>query len=79
MIDLSWFEGDFTHNQLSENAFNARLAYELNCEAKYDYPSRPSRCPIKGERMIDYAERFETTLEEMKRVLPAVEIYMGVK
>lgn len=51
----------------SERAFQALLAYEKNCIAKYDYPdSRPSKPPIKGERMSDYAERYGTTIEEMK-------------
>ncbi|MCK5017746.1 MAG: hypothetical protein KAS32_11845, partial [Candidatus Peribacteraceae bacterium] len=52
-----------------ELAFAAMLAYEMNCIAKYDYPDRmcrPSRCPVKGERMSDYAIRYGTTLFEMK-------------
>ena len=57
-----------------ERAFNARLAYEKNCIAKYDYPdNRPSRPPKKGDTMLDYAFRFGTTIEEMKECLPAVE------
>lgn len=59
-----------------ERAFNARLAYEKNCIAKYDYPDwmmKPSKPPIKGERMEDYACRYGTTIKEMKDVLPAVE------
>lgn len=51
----------------TERAFQALLAYEKNCIAKYDYPdNRPSKPPIKGERMSDYAERYGTTIEEMK-------------
>jgi hypothetical protein len=50
-----------------ERAFNARLAYEKNCIAKYDYlDNRPSKPPIKGERMKDYAIKYNTTIEEMK-------------
>ena len=52
-----------------ERAFNARLAYEKNCIAKYDYPDwmcKPSKPPIKGERMIDFAMKYNTTIEEMK-------------
>lgn len=59
-----------------ESAFNARLAYEKNCIAKYDYPDwmrKPSKPPIKGERMIDFAMKYNTTIEEMKACLPQVE------
>ena len=59
-----------------ECAFQARLAYEKNCIAKYDYPDwmiKPSKPPKQGERMSDYAMRFGTTIEEMKECLPAVE------
>jgi len=57
-------------------AFNARLAYERNCMAKYDRPNRPSKTPPSGERMQDYAEMYGCTLEEMKRVLPEVERFI---
>lgn len=58
----------------SERAFQALLAYEKNCIAKYDYPdNRPSKPPIKGERMSDYAERYGTTIEEMKSHWKGVE------
>lgn len=53
-----------------ERAFEARLAYEKNCIAKYDYPNwmcKPSRPSKKGETMLDYAIRFNTTVEEMKK------------
>jgi len=59
-----------------ERAFNARLAYEKNCIAKYDYPDwmkKPSKPPIKGERMEDFACRFGTTIQEMKDVEMQVE------
>ena len=52
-----------------ERAFNARLAYEKNCIAKYDYPDwmcKLSKPPIKGERMEDFACKFGTTIQEMK-------------
>ena len=58
-----------------ERAFEARLAYEKNCIDKYDYPDwmmKTSRPPKKGERMIDFAMRFNTTIEEMKACLPQV-------
>lgn len=58
-----------------ERAFNARLAYEKNCIAKYDYPDwmKPSRPPKMGENMSNFAMRYGTTIKEMKDVLPAVE------
>ncbi len=59
-----------------ERAFNARLAYEKNCIAKYDCPDwmhKPSKIPIKGERMEDFACRFGTTIQEMKDVEMQVE------
>jgi len=50
-----------------ERAFNAALAYEKNCIAKYDYiDNRPSRPPKKGETMGDFACRYGTTIQEMK-------------
>lgn len=50
-----------------ERAFNAALAYEKNCIAKYDYiDNRPSRPPKEGERMEDFARRYRTTIREMK-------------
>jgi hypothetical protein len=58
-----------------ERAFNARLAYEKNCIAKYDYPdNRPSKPPVNGERMEDFACRFGTTIKEMKDVEMQVEV-----
>ena len=58
----------------SERAFQSLLAYEKNCIAKYDSPdNRPSKPPIKGERMSDYAERYGTTIEEMKSHWKSVE------
>lgn len=42
-----------------ERAFNAMMAYEKNCIAKYDYPdNRPSKPPINGERMVDFACKY---------------------
>ena len=57
-------------------AFIARLAYERNCEAKYDRSGGPSRTPVPGERMQDYAEKYGCTIEEMIEVLPEVERFM---
>lgn len=52
-----------------ERAFNARLAYENNCILKYDYPSwsnKPSKPPLEGDTMEDFAFKFGTTVQEMK-------------
>jgi hypothetical protein len=58
-----------------ERAYQARLAYEKNCIAKYDYPDhRPSKPPIIGERMEDFACKFGTTIQEMKDVEIQVEL-----
>ncbi len=54
--------------------FEARLAYEENCIAKYDRTGRPSKPPIKGERMCDYAVRYGVSIQSMKDVLPRVEV-----
>lgn len=60
-----------------ERAFNARLAYEKNCIAKYDYPdNRPSKPPKAGDTMLDYAFRFGTTIQEMKEVEQQVERFL---
>ena len=58
-----------------ERAFEARLAYEKNCIAKYDYPewNKPSRPPKKGETMRCFAIRYQTTIKEMKDCEMAVE------
>jgi len=58
------------NNQRHNRAFDARLAYEKNCIAKYDSPvgapQRPSRPPKKGDKMSDYAMRYGTSEKEMK-------------
>lgn len=60
-----------------KRAFDAMLAYERNCILKYDYPdNRPSKQPIMGERMIDFACRFKTTIEEMKQCGGEVERFI---
>ncbi len=61
--------------------FIARLEYELNCMSKYDDPLgiQPSKYPPKGERMEDYAERYGVTVDDMKRVLPAVEKFLDME
>ncbi len=56
-----------------KRAFDAALAYEKNCRMKYDHPLFPSRNPIKGERISDFAEKFQTTVNEMKLQWKAVE------
>ena len=60
--------------EAQERAFNAALAYEKNCIAKYDYiDNRPSRPPKKGERMEDFAFKYGTTVKEMKNQWRQVE------
>lgn len=60
--------------ETQERAFNAALAYEKNCIAKYDYVDmRPSRPPKKGEKMEDFAFKYGTTKEEMKNQWRQVE------
>ena len=52
-----------------ERAFEAALAYERNCIAKYDYPDwmrKQSRPQAEGDSMSDYAERFGVTVRQMK-------------
>ena len=59
-----------------KRAFDAALAYEKNCAAKYDYPDWmqvPSRPPKKGESMADFACRYGTTTQEMKECWQQVE------
>ena len=57
-----------------QRAFKALLEYELNCIAKYDYlDDRPSKPPKKGETMFDYANKYGTTIEEMKKYWQEVE------
>lgn len=53
-----------------ERAFKARLAYEKNCIAKYDYPDwmkKPSRPIPRGERMEDFAFKFGADVNEMRK------------
>lgn len=59
-------------------AWRAMLAYERNCIEKYDDPLNryPSKPPIKGERMIDYANKFGVTIEEMKGQAGKVERFL---
>jgi hypothetical protein len=60
-----------------QRAFDARLAYEKNCMAKYDYPvshNRPSRPIPAHESMGAYAAKYGTTIKEMKDCEVEVEI-----
>jgi hypothetical protein len=52
-----------------QRAFEARLAYERNCIAKYDYPDfmqKPSRPQKRGDTMLDYAMRYDVSIKDMK-------------
>jgi len=60
--------------EAQERAFNAALAYEKNCIAKYDYVDmRSSRPPKRGETMQDFAFKYGTTVNEMKNQRRQVE------
>jgi len=66
--------------EAQEIAFNAALAYEKNCIEKYDYiDMRPSRPPKKGDRMVDFANRYGTTVKEMKNQGRVVDRALGIK
>jgi len=56
-----------------QRAFNAMLAYERNCIQKYDRENLPSLPPKQGENMKDFAAKFDTTVEEMRRCEGEVE------
>lgn len=56
-----------------QRAFDARLAYEINCIAFYDRPNIQSFRPAPGWRISDFAKRYKTTVSEMVEILPAVE------
>tara|TARA_R110000772_G_C13310332_1_gene440574 strand:- start:8779 stop:9270 length:492 start_codon:yes stop_codon:yes gene_type:complete len=57
-----------------QNAYNALLAYELNCMEKYDQPMGHSKPPKMGDRMVDFAIRFGTSVEQMKQHWVAVDL-----
>ncbi len=61
----------------ADKAISALLAYELNCQAKYDAPGRPSKMPVKGERMEDFATRYGTTVGRMKKMWRQVEYILA--
>lgn len=53
-----------------ERAFKARLDYEKNCIAKYDYPDwmkKPSKPIPRGERMEDFAFKHGADIKEMRK------------
>lgn len=70
------YMGSFEISESQKAAFDALLAYERNCMARYDRHNRPSVTPIPGERMEDYAVRFGTTIEEMKAARNEVEAFL---
>lgn len=49
-----------------QRAYQAMLAYELNCEQKYDRPNRPSLPIPKEESIGAFAAKHKTTVKEMK-------------
>lgn len=58
-----------------ERAVRARYEYEMNCFAKYDYhnPFRPNRPIPVGERLIDYAVKYNVSMNLIKLALIEVE------
>ena len=66
--------GNYDHK--ADRAFWALFFYEINCISKYDIPGRPSRIPAPGEKMSDFASRYGTTVDDMKRMWLQVERYM---
>lgn len=76
--DAYFIKPSATATAAQERAFNALLAYELNCcrhEARYLDP-RMAKIP-KGERMDDFAMRYGTTVWEMKKEWRHVEEELG--
>ena len=63
--------------EAAENAFDAAMAYEINCRRKYDRQGMPSLPPKKGEFMSDYAAMYGTTIQEMKDYERQVEYILG--
>lgn len=62
--------------EANRRAYRALLGYEKNCYLKYDDHSpsqRPSHPPQKGERICDYAERYNVTIEQMEQCQREVE------
>lgn len=62
---------------VGDKAFEAALAYEKNCRAKYDRFNKTSLPIPKGEQMIDFAMYFGTTVKEMKECEFQVEAVLG--
>jgi hypothetical protein len=61
-----------------QKAFDAALAYEKNCRAKYDRWNQTSLPIPKGEQMIDFAMKYGTTVKEMKNCEFQVEQILGI-
>lgn len=68
---------DNVQKTVDQRAFDAALAYEKNCRAKYDRYNQPSLPIPKGEQMIDFAMRYGTTVQEMKKCEFQVEKILG--
>ncbi len=62
---------------VDKKAFDAALAYEKNCGAKYDRYNQPSLPIPKGEQMSDFAAQYGTTVKEMKECEFQVEYVLG--
>lgn len=68
--------GSFDISEGQKAAFDALVAYERNCIAKYDHPVHPSRKPVEGERMEDFARQYGTTIDDMKKARNEVEAFL---
>ncbi len=64
---------------VSSKAFDAALAYEINCRAFYDRPYKSSLPIPKGQQMQDYAIKYNTTVEEMKKQELHVDAFLKSK
>lgn len=70
-----YYLGEFTNN---DNAFNARLEYELNFIKKYDRKGMPSLPIPRSESLEVFAIKHGVSIEDMKNILPSVEKYLKI-
>jgi hypothetical protein len=72
----TWFHA-IKYTSEMQNAYDAALAYEKNCRAKYDRFNMHSLPIPKGQQMSDFANQYGTTVEEMKKFECQIELYLG--
>lgn len=63
-------------HRLSQRSYYALLEYELNA-TNYDRINAPSLHIPVGERMIDYAIEYNTTIDDMKKHELEVDRYIS--